>query len=680
MNKATIRLSALLAAFMLSLHVLGKPVEKVTSPDGRLTLTAGVNNGEAFYQLQRGNEPLINASRLGFQLSDGPFAGDFRVVSTARSAKDETWQTVWGESRNVRNHYNELRLNLQERKGKKRRLSVVFRIFDEGIGFRYEFPQQPALGDFQIMDELTEFAFPWDAQAWSQPTNGTVYYEALYTKEALSRKDTISTPITLEVKDDLYMAIHEANLTDYASLNLYPSGNGEQGVKNGQRSAVTLATALTPWQSGVKVYAKAPSVTPWRTVTVASKPGDLITSYMALNLNEPCQIEDTSWIEPGRYVGIWWGMHMKDYTWEQGPIHGATTENTKRYIDFAAQHGFSGVLVEGWNYGWDGDWTVHGDQFNFTKPYPDYDLEGLCAYAKEKGVRIIAHNETGGAAANYEDQLEQAFALYQQLGINSVKTGYVNAKLDGKELQHSQYGIRHYRKVVETAAKYHLMIDNHEPAMPSGLRRTWPNLMTGEGARGMEYNAWSQDGGNPPYHICILPFTRGLAGPLDYTPGVFNFHNKAVPATRPQTTLAKQLAEYVVIYSPLQMAADMIENYEGQPALTFIESCPTTWDTTKVLDAKIGNYLVTARKDRDSDRWFIGGVTDETARDVEIALDFLDAGARYQAMIYADAAEADYQSNPYAMTILQQEVDASSVLRLHMARSGGFAIRLVKLN
>lgn len=651
----------LLIAFV-SLVAVARDKERVSSPDGSLVLTAGVSGGQAFYQLQRSGEPVINLSNLGFQLADGPLNGNFRVLAFARDSKDETWEQPWGEARLVRNHYNELRMSLQERSGSRRRLNVVFRVFDDGIGFRYEFPRQQGLKDFQIMDELTEFNLPWDAPTWSQPTNGTVYYEALYTCEPISRKDTISTPATLEAGDSLYLSIHEANLTDYASLNLTPRGT-------------RLAVALTPWQSGVKVYASAPFSSPWRTVTVARRPGDLLTSRLILNLNEPCRI-DTSWLETGRYVGIWWGMHMEDYTWAQGPKHGATTENTRRYIDFAAQHGFKGVLVEGWNEGWDGEWTRIGNHFNFSKAYPDYDLEGLQRYALSKGVKLIAHNETGGSATNYERQLDEAFALYQRLGINSIKTGYVNMMLDGKETQHSQYGIRHYRKVVETAAKYHLMVVNHEGAMPTGLRRTYPNLVATEDMRGQEYNAWSRDGGNPPYHEVILPFTRGLAGPMDFTPGIFNFTNKAVPATHPQTTLAKQLSLYVLLYTPWQMAADMIENYEHQPALTFIESCPTNWEETRVLDARIGHCLVVARKDRDSSSWFVGGATDAKARDMSIALDFLDEGATYRAVIYKDGEGADYRTNPYPMTILQQDVTAASKLNIHLAPSGGFAIRI----
>ncbi|SEW03630.1 alpha-glucosidase [Prevotella sp. khp7] len=654
----------LLLITILSLSATAKSVETVSSPDGKLTLSAGVRQGQAYYQLSRGSEPVINPSNLGFQLSQGLLSGNFRIVGFQRDTKNETWEQPWGEERFVRNHYNELRMRLQEKKGLKRLLNVVFRVFDDGIGFRYEFPLQPHLKQFEIMDELTEFNLPWDAQMWSQPTNGTVYYEALYTKTPVSRKDTVSTPVTIEAKPNLYLAIHEANLTDYASLNLTPRGT-------------KLLTALTPWQSGVKVYAQAPFVSPWRTIIVGSKPGDLIASRLILNLNEPCRI-DTSWLDTGRYIGIWWGMHMNDYTWAQGPKHGATTEMTRRYIDFAAQHGFRGVLVEGWNEGWDGDWTRIGNHFKFTKPYPDYDLEGLCRYAASKGVRLIAHNETGGSATNYEQQLDAAFALYQRLGINSVKTGYVNMMLDGKETQHSQYGIRHYRKVVETAAKYHLMIVNHEGAMPTGLRRTYPNLVATEDMRGQEYNAWSQDGGNPPYHEVLLPFTRGLAGPMDYTPGIFNFTNKAVPATHPQSTLAKQLSLYVLLYTPWQMAADEIENYEYQPALSFIESCPTNWAVSKVIDAQIGRYLVMARKDRDSDRWFVGGATDSEARTLTIPLDFLDTNTVYRAVIYQDGPGADYRTNPYPMTILQQDVSSTGSLHINLAPSGGFAIRIEK--
>ena len=662
-------LTIISASMLIGLHAGAS--ETVCSPDGKLQLTADLKNGKPQYTLKRGSETIIRPSGLGFKLSDGTLCDGFKLVKASRDSHDEKWAQPWGEVDSIRNNYNELTLSLQEKRGKQRQLNIVFRIFDDGIGFRYEFPKQQNLDDFQILDELTEFAMPSDANAWSQPTNGTNYYEALYTCEPISRKDTVSTPMTIEVSDHLYMAIHEANLTDYASLNLTPRKSSD--------GTPVLTAALTPWQNGVKVYAKAPCVTPWRTLTVSDNPGGLITSYIALNLNDPCILDDVSWIEPGRYVGIWWGMHMKDYTWEQGPNHGATTENTKKYIDFASKHGFKGVLVEGWNYGWDNDWTVNGHEFDFLNPYPDYDLEGLQKYAQSKGVRLIAHNETGGAAENYENQLEDAFSLYNRLGINCIKTGYVNPLLDKRELQHSQYGIRHYRKVLETAARHHIMVVNHEPAMPSGLRRTFPNMMSGEGMRGQEYNAWSADGGNPPYHICILPFTRGLAGPMDFTPGIFNFENKAVPGTHPQTTIAKQLAEYIVIYSPLQMAADMIENYENHPALSFIESCPTNWTKTIVPAAEIGKHVTIARKDRDSENWFIGSVTDENPREISISLDFLDEDASYRMTIYEDGSGADYRTDPYPLHIRQTTVTAQSEVKLQLAPGGGSAIRLIKL-
>ena len=641
----------------------------LTSPDGHLKVTVGLKGGKPYYSVQRDGQPVVYRSFLGFTLADGDFDSNFKVVGKSRDTKNETWTQPWGEDRVVSNHYNELKLRLQQGDKRQRQLCIVFRAFDDGIGFRYEFPKQRNLGDFRILEEKTQIAMPTDAEAWTEPTNGTKYYEAVWTKDVLSKKDTVNTPITIEVNDSLFMALHEANLTDYASLNYTP--------RHLPGAAVTLVAALTPWSNGVKVYAKAPFVSPWRTIVITRKAGDLITSKLMLNLNDPCRLKDTSWLETGKYVGIWWGMHMKDYTWAQGPHHGATTANTKRYIDFAAKHGMKAVLVEGWNYGWDGDWTTEGDKFSFTKAYPDYDLEGLQKYALAKGVRLVAHNETGGAAQNYENQLDSAFALYERLGIRAIKTGYVNTLMDNKENQHSQYGVRHYRKVVETAAKYHLMVINHEPAMPSGLCRTYPNLVSGEGMRGQEYNAWSDDGGNPPYHVCILPFTRGLAGSMDFTPGIFNFTNKAVPKTHPQTTLAKQLAEYVLLYSPWQMAADMIENYENQPAFTFIESVPTDWEKTVVVNAQIGKYLTIARKDKASDDWYVGSATDADARDLTVNLDFLDEGKEYMAEIYADGEGADYRTNPYPIQYTRIPVTRASHLKLHLAPSGGAAIRIL---
>ena len=652
------------AFICLAMNLLASAKDvKVSSPDGALTVTVGVDGGKAWYQVNRGTEAVIGRSALGFVLKDGDLKNNFKMGKVTRSSLDETWSQPWGEDAQVRNHYNEMRVRLQEKNGKKRNLDVVFRAFDDGVAFRYEYPRQSGLQDFVIMDEVTQFALPSDAQAWSIPAL-QAYYEGIYTREPLSKKDKMSGPVALEVNDSLYMAIMDANLTDYSTMNFAPSGT-------------TLQADLVPWKNGDKVRVGDTRVSPWRAIIIGRTAADILLSRMALNLNEPCKIEDTSWLKPTKYVGIWWALQKQRWTWSQGERHGATTENTKRYIDFAARHGLGGVLVEGWNYGWDTDWTKHGYGFSFTKAYPDYDLEGLCRYAGERGVRIIAHNETGGAAQNYENQLEDAYRLYESLGINTVKTGYVNSHFYNGELQHSQWGIRHFRKVIEIAARYHLMIVNHEGAMPSGIQRTWPNLIATESMRGQEYNAFDRRGGNPPYHECILPFTRGLGGPMDFTPGIFEYSNEAVPGTRPQNTLVHQLAEYIVIYSPGHMAADEIENYEHQPAFKFIEDVPTNWERTLVPHAAMGKYVTYVRQERGADNWYVGSVTDGQARDLDLSLDFLGEG-NYMAIIYEDGPDADYRTNPYPMTILRLDVDQSQTLHLHLAPGGGAAIQILK--
>jgi len=636
---------------------------KLTSPDGSLMVTVGEDGGRAWYQVNRGNELIISRSELGFILKDGDLKGNFKMGKVTRSSLDETWSQPWGEDALVRNHYNEMKVRLQEKQGMKRYLDVVFRAYNDGVAFRYEYPRQRGLDEFVIMDEVTQFALPTDAMAWSIPAL-TPYYEGIYTCEPVSQKGNMAGPVALEVNDSLCMAIMDANLTDYSTMNFSHEGT-------------VLKADLVPWKNGDKVRVWATRVSPWRAIIIGRTAADLLLSRMALNLNEPCKIQDTSWIKPTKYVGIWWALQKQRWTWSQGPRHGATTENTKRYIDFAARHGMGGVLVEGWNYGWDTDWTRHGDGFSFTRAYPDYDLSGLCRYAAERGVRIIAHNETGGAAQNYEDQMEDAFSLYESLGINTVKTGYVNSHFYNGELQHSQWGVRHFRKVIETAARHHLMIVNHEGAMPSGIQRTWPNLIATESMRGQEYNAFDRRGGNPPYHECILPFTRGLGGPMDFTPGIMEYSNDSVPGTRPQTTLAHQLAEYVVIYSPGHMAADQIENYEHQPAFKFIEEVPTDWQRTLVPHAAMGKYVTCVRQERGTDNWYVGSVTDATARDLDLSLDFLDQGTRYEAIIYEDGPGADYRDNPYPMTIRRVAVDRGTTLRLHLAPGGGVAIQIL---
>ena len=641
-------------------HVQAKDV-LVSSPDGAVTVAVGVKANKPYYTVKYQGETLVAPSHLGFVLNSGLLGDNTKMTGQQYATKDETWQQLWGEEETARNHYNELTVNFRENTGQQ--MNVVFRVFNDGIGFRYILPESSFKGkEYQIQDELTEITLAHDAKAWSIRSNHTEYFEGVFEPSLLSEKDTVCTPLTIEYDKDIYLAIHEANLTDYASINLTPT--------RCDAGAVTLQTALTPWQSGVKVYCKGETKSPWRTIIIGRTAGDLITNRVMLNLNEPSKIEDTSWIEPGRYLGIWWSIHKKQNTWEMGPTHGATTQNAKRYMDFAARHGFSGVLAEGWNYGWG-----KGEKVTYLKAYPDFDIEEVCRYGREKGVRFIGHTETWGMTKTLENEMDSAFAWFERLGIRAVKTGYVGHYFDGKELAKSQYGIRHYRKVIETAAKYHLMIDNHEPAMPTGLQRTWPNLMTQEGVRGQEYNAWDRRGGNPPKHTVTLPFTRGLAGPTDFTPAIFNF-SEVVPGTHPHSTLAKQLGEFVVLYSPLQMAADAIENYEGQPAFTFIESCPTTWSKTVVPNGVIGEYVTIARKERGGDRWFIGCITNEQARTLDIKLDFLDADTLYHAIIYEDGPDADYETCPYGMRIRQIDVTSESTLTLRLARSGGAAIRI----
>ncbi len=662
MKKLIVSLVILVSNWCLGVMDCNAKNEMVTSPDGAVMVTVGVKDHRPFYTVDYQGRTLVAPSHLGFRLDHEELGANMTMGMVSRSSKDETWTQPWGENETARNHYNELTVDYREHTG--RLMQVVFRVFNDGFGFRYNLPSQDKRKEYCIQDELTEITLAHDAKAWSIQSNHTAYFEGIYTADLLSKKDTVCTPLTIEYEKDLFLAIHEAALEDYASINLTP--------RSGDDGSVRLLTALTPWRNGVKVYAKGELKSPWRTMIISKTAGGLLTSDLMLNLNEPSRIEDTSWIEPGRYIGIWWSIHKKQNTWEMGPTHGATTENVKRYMDFAARHGFSGVLAEGWNPGWG-----QGEKISYLESYPDFDIEEVCRYGQSKGVRFIGHTETWGNATLLENQMEEAFSWFEKLGIRAVKTGYVGHYFDGKELAKSQYGIRHYRRVIECAAKHHIMIDNHEPAMPTGIQRTWPNLMTQEGVRGQEYNAWDRRGGNPPAHTVTLPFTRGLAGPTDFTPAIFNF-SEIVKGTHPHSTLAKQLGEFVVIYSPLQMAADAIENYEGQPALSFIENCPTTWSKTLVPNGEIGKYITIARKARHGDRWFIGSITNEEARNIDVALDFLDEGAAYRAMIYEDGPEADYEQNPYEMTIRQINVVKGDTLHLRLARSGGAAIRIEK--
>ena len=659
LNCMRILFTGLLIATVVVASAQSRRASVVASPDGRIKVEFQLKSGVPFYQVFRDNKSILNPSRLGFLLKEKPsFDKGMRVVSTKPSTYDETWTQPWGEVKSIRNHYNSLTVNLED--ADKRRLNIEFRVFNDGIGFQYEVPQQPALSEFVIVDELTEFALANEMQAWWIPAYGKeMDSEYLFTRSQVSQlSEKVHTPLTLESKG-LYISIHEAALVDYASMALQHSGKGR------------LKCDLIPWANGDRVVAKAPMKSPWRTVQIADAPGDLVTSYLILNLNEPNKLGDVSWIQPGKYNGMWWGMHIKTHTWEAGPNHGATTENMKKLIDFAATHKLSATLAEGWNQGWEGDWTKSGN-FNFTTPYPDYDLAEISRYAQQKNIGLIAHHETGGNVANYERQLEDAFKLCQQYDIHRLKTGYVNMRPAG-EYHQGQFMVRHYQKVMSLAAQYKIMLDVHEPIKDTGLRRTYPNMMTREGGRGTEYEAWST--GNPPAHTTILPFTRCLGGPFDYTPGIFDIQFKTEGDFRVHTTLAKQLALYVVIYSPMHMAADLPENYEGKPAFKFIEDVPTDWEFTKVINAVIGEYVTTARKDRHSEDWYLGSITNEQARTLDVKLDFLTPGKRYIAEIYRDGQSANMDANPLAIDITDKEADSQQTLKFWLAPGGGTAVR-----
>jgi alpha-glucosidase len=650
---------------------------RVASPDGRNQVTVGVRDGRLGYSLERDGRALLLPSALGFEFRGAPPLRDgLRITDTTRQSHDEWWTQPWGEVARVRDHHNELAVSVEETTTPNRRFIVRFRAFDDGVGFRYEFPQQPGLAEFEITEELTEFALADNAHAWWIPSNRPRMdrSEMLYSSGPMSVPDHVQTPLTMRTTDGrTYLVIHEANLVDYARMNL-------RKLRMEDR---TLQADLAPYADGIKVRGRIPFVTPWRTIQIADRVTQLAPSVLGLNLNPPNVLASTDWIHPMKYVGIWWGMHINTVTWSSGPRHGATTANAKRYIDFAAANGFGGVLVEGWNTGWDGDWIANRNAFSFTQAYPDYDLAAVAAYARQKGVRLIVHNETSGGIQNYERQMDSAFALYHSLGLDAIKTGYVTDTTAEGHSHWSQFMVRHYRRAIETAARYGIMVDAHEPIHDTGERRTYPNMMTREGARGQEYNAWSGDGGNPPEHEVNLFFTRLLAGPMDFTPGIFDLliergtgRPRRFDEARVRTTLAKQLALYVVLYSPLQMAADLIENYEGQPAFQFIRDVAVDWDTTRVIEGSIGDYVVVARRERGGQTWFLGAITDEEARTFDVSLSFLTPGRRYVAEIYADGPNANWIDNPLPVTISRRPVTSATRLRVVLAPGGGQAIRI----
>ncbi len=672
MKRAWLAIVGLAAAWTCAAQAPSERIVEAKSPGGTLAVSVRVNGeGRPEYAIRREGALVVDWSRLGFILADQhKLERNFEIAREERASLDETWEQPWGERSRSRNHYNQLRLTLRETKGARRELGVVFRLFDDGVGFRYEFSE--ALGHVNIVEELTEFAIAQPGTAWWTPAGEWNRYEYLYNRTPIAEVSQAHTPVTLKLANGTHVAIHEAALVDYAGMWL-------RRVE-GQR----LKSELSPSSSGPKVRRQAPFATPWRTLQIAKDAPGLYMSDLILNLNEPNKLGDVSWVKPYKYVGIWWGMHLGTMTWASGPKHGATTARTRQYIDFAAKNGFRGVLVEGWNKGWDSDWFATGDDFSFTEPYPDFDIEALAAYAKKKGVRLIGHHETSGNIANYERQLGPALDLYQRLGIDSVKTGYVAdaggvQALDenGKvrfEWHDGQVQARHHLRVVTEAAKRHIAVNPHEPIKDTGLRRTYPNWVAREGQRGMEYNAWGNPK-NPPEHEVNLVFTRMLAGPMDYTPGILSL--TGAEGSRIPTTEARQLALYVTLYSPIQMAADLPENYAKYPkSFQFIRDVPVDWSDTRVLNGEVGDYATIARKDRSSEDWYLGAITDENARSLRVSLDFLDAGRPYTATIYQDGKGAGYNADGHAIDIMTRPVSRFDTLTLNLAPGGGTAIAI----
>ena len=642
---------------------------EIISPDGRtrLSFVTGADGCMA-YTVERDGKPLILPSALGLVVQERNLAGGFSVREIVKRSVDETWTQPWGENKILRDCHNEMTAVLKNDDGVL--LTLRFRAFDDGVAFRYEW-EVPDLDSLTVTDELTEFRFAEDGVSWSIPGNFNTY-ELLYRELPVSAVENANTPFTFRV-DGTYGSIHEAALYDFPEMNLY------------RTDSLAFKAELAPLPDGIKARIPSKFMTAWRTIQVGDKAVDLINSSLILNLNEASKIADTSWIKPQKYIGVWWGLHLGTHTWTMAPRHGATTENALRHIDFAAANNIQGVLFEGWNEGWE-NWgkTQH---FDYVKPYADFDLDRIAAYAREKNIELWMHNETGGNIPEYEAALETAMQRYAGLGVHAVKTGYAGGFRDG-QLHHSQYGVRHYQRVVETAARYGIVIDAHEPIKDTGIRRTWPNMMTREGARGMEWNAWSE--GNSAEYLCTLPFVRLLSGPMDYTPGVFDLDYSRVRGRETgmqewngdnnscciKTTLARQIANWVIIYSPLQMASDLIENYEGHPAFQFFRDFDADCDWSEALQGEPGEYIVVVRRADDS--FFLGAGTNDEPRTLTQKLGFLKSGMTYTATIYADAP--DSAENPENYRIEKRTVTSADMLEIAMTARGGQAVTFVPVN
>ena len=682
--------------------------QQQTSPDGNVVLSFSLKaDGTPTYKMTYKGKPVINESTLGFTLKkDEPLTNHFKVVSDSKSTFKETWKPVWGEEKEILNHYNELLVQLKQDKT-NRLMNIRFRVYNEGVGFRYEFPTQKELTYFVIAEENTQFAMTGDHTAWWIPGDyDTQEYD--YNESKLSEirglmkqsmTDNVSqyvfsptgvqTALMMKTKDGLYINLHEAALVDYALMNL-----------NLDDKNFIFQSWLTPDAKGDKGYLYTPTKTPWRTVMVSDDARNILASRLILNLNDPCALADTSWIKPVKYIGVWWEMITGKSSWaytddlptikldevdytkvKPNGTHAANNDKVRRYIDFAAQHGFDQVLVEGWNVGWE-DWFGHRKDyvFDFVTPYPDFDIKALNDYAHAKGVKLMMHHETSGSTRNYERHMKAAYELMNKYGYNSVKSGYVGDILPIGEHHYSQSTINHYLYAIKEAAKHKIMLNAHEAVRPTGLCRTYPNLIGNESARGTEYEAF---GGNKPFHTTILPFTRLQGGPMDYTPGILETEVKNVNpnnTSQVRSTLAKQLALYVTMYSPLQMAADLPENYERfADAFQFIKDVPVDWQESVYLEAEPGRYITVARKDKHSDNWYVGNTSNENGHTSELLLNFLDKNKKYEATIYADAKNADWQTNPKAYTITKQKVNAKTKLKLTAAKGGGYAIKISEL-
>lgn len=678
----------------------------VTSPSGNNTIAFFLSDeGVPNYTIKHKDDVIIDTSSMSFDFKSQPsLHKGFKIISSETNSFNETWEMPWGEQRNVVNNYNELIIKLQEEQAPNRNLNIYFRAYDDGIGFRYEFPQQNGIDSLTITDENTQFKLTGDYTCWWIPGDWDIY-EHLYNTTKFSEIDAIAkrnhpnlaqtnipenavnTPVTMRAENGLHLSFHEANLTNYAGMTL------KVDPKNLSMMSELVGSDIQHHKAKVVL----PFKTPWRTIQISENAKDLIASKLILNLNEPNKLGDVSWFKPKKYVGIWWEMHIGKSTWDYGMTqdmgtwtnannphgkHGATTENTMKYIDFASKNNIGGVLVEGWNTGWE-HWIGFEDRegvFDFVTPYPDYDLKKIVDYANSKGIEMIMHHETSAAPRTYEKQLDTAYALMKSLGIHSVKTGYVGKIIPAGEYHHGQWMVNHYRKVLETAAKYNIAVNAHEPIKATGIRRTYPNAIAREGLRGQEFNAWASDSGNPPEHLPIVAFTRMLAGPIDFTPGVFEISLKTKPDNQINTTLAQQLALYVVIYSPIQMACDLPENYEGHPALQFIRDVGVDWEQTVVLNGEVGDFVTIARQEKGTNNWFVGSITDENSREITIDFSFLDADKTYEATIYKDGEDAHYKNNPTNYAIEKVELTNSAEMTFKLAEGGGLAISLLQKN